>query len=420
VNWLRRLATNRVLDLGAVMLTVSVLVWWSVVLPPRWNDYDFNHYYVSGRMLLEGQNPYTTSMEATSQALGFRYSADLPIATYPPPFLWIFTGLAMAPPRAAFAVWVGVEFACLAAILWLTRRLLGERLSLRGWLFVVALATISRTVSYSLYYSQAQLLLAGLILAGYAAQRAGRHGWACVAISTAGMLKLYPFILLPWFVWSGDGGARGRWYRLLGVIGFVLAVFAVTGPGLWRDFFRYGMPAIAGWEEAGRSFQFSLPALVTNLGYLHDGFHPSLEARQWWWFVGMLAGLVVFATAYGVCLSSHRDPEAQFSLLCTAMLIGTVTVQGHYFVFLVFPLTAAALRIAARPTGGQVICLVFVVLAFNCVDPPDSLFLGGHIFLYLLVSDLPLYALLALAVFFWRELRSHREFDSGHAVRSES
>jgi len=74
-------------------------------------------------------------------------------------------------------------------------------------------------------------------------------------------------------------------------------------------------------------------------------------------------------------------------------------------VFLVFPLTVAALRIAAKPTGGQIICLVLLVLAFNCVDPPDSLFLGRHMFLYLLASNLPLYGLLGLAVFFWQELR---------------
>ncbi len=416
MNWWRRLAAHRILDVGAVALTVSVLVWWSVVLPPRWNDYDFNHYYVSGRMLLEGQNPYTTSLEAESHAQGFRYSADLPIATYPPPFVWMFAALAMVPPRAAFAVWVGVELICLAAILWLVRRLLGERLSARGWLFVVALATISRTVSYHLYYSQAQLLLAGLVLAGYAAQRAGRQGWACVAVATAGALKLYPFILLPWFVWSGEGGARGRCRRLIGVIGFVLAVFAMTGPGLWRDFFRYGMPTIAGWEAAGRTFQFSLPALLANLGYWRNNFHPTPEARQLWWFVGTAAGLAIIAAAYGVCLASRRDLEAQFCLLCTAMLIGTVTVQGHYFVFLVFPLTVAALRIAAKPTGGQVICLVLLVLAFNCVDPPDSAFLGRHIVLYLLASNLPLYGLLVLGVFFWQELRGHRGMVPGTTI----
>jgi hypothetical protein len=404
-NWLKRLATNRMLDVGAVALTAAVLVWWSVILPSRWSDFDFNHYYVGGWMLRAGQNPYTRSLQSVSHQLGFRYAPDLPTATYPPPFLGVFEVLSVLPPRAAFALWVALEIGCLGVILWLTRRLLSDRLTWRGWLFVAALAVISRTVSYSLYYSQVQLMLAALVLAAYAARRAGRHGWACLSIATAGMLKLYPFILLPWFIWSGDGGARGRCARLIGVMGFVFAVVMVTGPGLWGDFFRFGMPTIAVWEEAGRSFQFSLPSLVANLGNLRDNFQAPLEARRWWWLAGNGVGATVIAVAYVICLTSRRDPEAQFCLLCTAMLIGTVTVQGHYFVFLVFPLTVAALRMVAKPSRSWVVSLMVAVLAFNYVDPPDSLFLGGHPFLYLLISYLPLYALIALAAFFWRELR---------------
>jgi len=88
---------------------------------------------------------------------------------------------------------------------------------------------MSRTVAYDLYNSQPQLLLAALVLAGYAAQRAGRHGWRVRVVATAGLLKCYPFVLLPWFIWSGGGGARGRCRRLLGVTVFVLAAVAVTG-----------------------------------------------------------------------------------------------------------------------------------------------------------------------------------------------
>ena len=94
MNWLRRLATNRFLDVGAVALTMSVLVWWSVVLPARWSDFDFNLYYASGRVFLSGQNPYTTSIEATGRALGFTYSEDMPTFGYSPAALWMFAALA--------------------------------------------------------------------------------------------------------------------------------------------------------------------------------------------------------------------------------------------------------------------------------------------------------------------------------------
>ena len=405
-SW-RRLGRNRIFDIAAVMVAASAIFLWSVRVPPRWSDSDFSYYYVSSRMLLKGQNPYTTPLKAMSQELGFRFSEEFPIAGYPPSFLRLFAPLAALPPRVAFAVWVSVEIGSLAVILWLTRRLLGGRLSGRGWLFVAALAICSRTVTYHLVYSQIQLLLAALVLAGYAAHRAGKHGWACLAVSIAGILKFYPFILLPWFIWSSGGGVRARLYRVLGVIVLVLAGVALTGPALWRDFLQHGIPMAVG-EEIGRNFHFSLPALVTNLGYAHHDFRPSLGAKQWWWFMGTMTGLVVIASAYCVCMATPRDPEAQFSLLCVAMLIGTVTMQGHYLVFLVFPLTVAAIRIAAKPTPAHVVGLILLVLAVNCVDPPDTPFLWRHPVLYILIGNIPLYGLLGLGVFFGYELWSHR------------
>ncbi len=389
------------------MLIPLFLYKWAVILPARWSDFDFNGFYTVGRMLLTGHNPYTTSVEALSHAMGFRFVAYQPIASYPPACLWLFAALSALPPRAAFAVWVALELVCLAIVLWLTRSLLRERLSSRGWLFVVALTITSQCVLYHLLYSQVQLLLAVLVLAGYAAQRAGRNGWACLAVATAGILKCYPLVLLPWFVWSGNGGARGRCRRLIGVTVFVLAAVALTGFGLWRDFFRYSLPlAVEG--ALGRTFHFSLPALVINLGYLHHNLQPSGEAKQWWQMVGTLVSAGVLAVGYAVCGASRRDPEAQFCLLCTVMLIITISVQGNYFVFLVFPLTVMAVRIAAKPSLAGVTSLILLVLAFNCLQPPGSAPFGGHRFLYLLVSDLPLYALIALAAFFWRELRGHR------------
>jgi hypothetical protein len=254
-DWWQRLARNRLLDVGAVAIALAVVFRWAAVLPSRWPEFDFNHFYVCGRMLLEGQNPYRTSFKAMSDALGFRFSEVLPTASYPPSFLWIFALLAALPPRPAFAFWVAGEIGCLAVILWLTCRLLGDRLSTRGWLFVVTLTIASRWVTYHLLFSQVQLLLAALVLAAYAAHRAGHRGWACLAISVAGILKFYPFVLLPWFVWSGGGGARMRLYRGLGVVGLVLAVVALTRPALWSDFMVCAIPMGVG-QEIGRNFHF--------------------------------------------------------------------------------------------------------------------------------------------------------------------
>src|SRR6266404_1922383 len=90
----RRLAQNRLLDVGAVVVMLLLLSRWVVILPTRWCDYDFNHYYVGSRILLERQNPYTTSPEGMSHALGFTSSEHMPNAGYPPSFLWLLTPLA--------------------------------------------------------------------------------------------------------------------------------------------------------------------------------------------------------------------------------------------------------------------------------------------------------------------------------------
>src|SRR5271169_2363309 len=120
MDWLRRLAANRLLDVAAVLMVISVIVLWVGVLPTYWRDFDFNNFYISGRMLLEGQNPYKTSFREMSQALGFRFFEEIPIAGYPPSFLYVFAALATLPPRAAFIVWLVLEFSCLIFILWLT------------------------------------------------------------------------------------------------------------------------------------------------------------------------------------------------------------------------------------------------------------------------------------------------------------
>ena len=123
--------------------------------------------------------------------------------------------------------------------------------------------------------------------------------------------------------------------------------------------------------------------------------------------------------AYSICLMAACDPEAQFCLLCVAMLIGTVTVEGHYFIFLVFPLAVMAARVTTKPTLGKVVCLALLVVAANLVDPPDNPFLSRHLLLYIVASDVPLYGLFGLAVFFGRELWITTNADSLRDARTD-
>ena len=172
MTWWRRAARNRLLDVGAVVIALLHAVAIARMLPSRVFDFDFNHDYVSGLMLLRGQNPYTTSHGPLCAQYGFAFQESyLRTSTYPPSILWLFAPLALLPPRAAFAVWVAAQAGGLGVILWLTRRLLGGRLSARGWRFVCCAALASTAVYWHFFGSNAELILAAVVLAGYAGRR---------------------------------------------------------------------------------------------------------------------------------------------------------------------------------------------------------------------------------------------------------
>ena len=404
MTWLRRLARNPLLDVGAVFIALLRVVGIAIVVPSRMVDWDFNHFYVSSWMLLHGLNPYTTPMAPFSQQMGFVTKDLIPIAGYPPPFLWLFAPLAALPPRMAFALWVAGEVACLVFILWITGRLLGNRLSGRGRLFVCAATVASATVFWQFYNSQLQLLLIALILGAYAWHRQGRQNLACLAVTIAGLLKIYPFILLPWFIWrSADNApARVRCAFLTTVVG--TAAVLTTGPGLWRDFVLFGIPMAVG-QEVGVNFHYSLSSFVTNLGLAMTRPHRSPGELHLCWAVGTIAGLLVIGLSYLASARASRSEETGFSLLLVAMLAGTVTVQGHYFVWLIFPLALAAVQVARQPSVRRVLGFAIIALLANDVSPPDSRLHANNIYLWLLVNYKPLYGLAGLGLFLWGEMR---------------
>jgi hypothetical protein len=407
VNWLRRLGQNRLLDIGAVFIAVLSVWRIAVVLPSRMWDFDFNHFYVSSRLLILGQNPYLISLKPMSRNMGLEFSNDLPVPHYPPTFLWMFAPLAGRPLRVAFAVWVVVEFLSLGLLLWLTRHLLGDRLSLRGWGFICVAGIASQPVYWQFCFSQVQLPLAALVLGAYALHRRGQYVAACVSAAAAGMLKFYPFVLLPWFVWRSGGSVAARINRALLVAALCGTIVLVTGPRLWSDFIRLGIP-VAAANEVGSNFHYSIPSFVTNLGLSSSGVAPSEAASRLWWAAGTAAGLVVIAIAYAICLRNERNDEMEFCLLCVAMLAGIVTVQGHYFVWLVFPLATVAVRLAARPSTSRILFFSTMVLLANEVTPPSPAFLGDHVYLKILANYVPLYGLVALGVFLGRGLARGR------------
>ena len=390
------------LDAGAAVFALVCLARLAAELPARATENDFAHYYASSRLLLEGRDPYTTSLVAPFARYGFVYEPGVPAETNPPPLVWLFVPLALLPARAAFWFWVALEAAGLAAVLCLTRRLLGDRLSPRGWYFVCVLALTSAAVYWHFYFSQVQLLLAALVLAAYRWAETGRPIRACVAVTLGGLLKLFPLVLLPWFIWGAGNGPRAWKKRLAASACVAAGGVAFTGLGLWKDFCRFGLKIVSA-DAINHTFNFTLPALVTNLGLAARGFDVSVGPSRGWSLAALACGLGLIGLTYLWCLRSGEDRERQFCVLSVAMLAGSVTAWGHYFVFLIFPMTVAAVRLAVRPTVGRVFFFGLLLWALNFLRTVESPFLDAHLCAKVLVNNIPLGGLIGLGVFLMGE-----------------
>ncbi len=304
-RWVRLI----VVAVAAVLLTRLV-----VTLPGRATELDFSHYYVTSRLWIENRPVYGTPLAPEYARFGFTGSDDIRVATNPPLLVWLVAPVTLLPVRPAFWVWTTLQLASLATVLALT-------VGRRQWL-VWLLALASPPVFYHLCTGQTQLLVAALLVGAYRL-RGRNDDAAVVCVVVAGLLKLFPLALLPWFVWR-------RPLRLGLLAGSLLAVgVSVTGWGMWREFFAHGLPAVVAWAKAFQP-NYSVALLAAKA--------TGLPVALW--------SVAILGVAYGWCAWRRPEAATEFSVLTCAMLAASVTVQTHYLVLLIFPVWTA--WVAAR------------------------------------------------------------------------
>ncbi len=401
------LRDRRLLEWAAIGLIAVSLMRLAVMLPQRAKDLDYSHYYLATRLLLEGKSVYTTSLVPLYAQYGFVPDQDMPMVGHSPTLLWMFTPVAVLRPELGFWIWVGIEAVALAAILWLVWRLLGSRLSPRGWLIVVAAVLSSDAVYWHFYTSQVQLLVAAVILAAYSFHRSGKYLAACLVLTCAGMLKLFPFVLLPWFIWRGRGTLLTRLGRVAVVLASALSVVLLTGWSRWRDFFELAIPRISHWGLNMFPNQ-GLPSLIGKLGY-RCGLFSRSSPVGWWVSVGI--GLSLIALIYGICFWKSRgaEEEVEFCLLSIAMLAGGGLNEPHYFVLMIFPLVALSARVVSNRSAGRIVALLLILLLLNHLGPWDSFNFARHPYLTILMNHSGLYGLVIAGWFWGKEWRRPRK-----------
>lgn len=304
---------------------------------------DFSHYYVTAQYFNEGLNPYTTPLAPRMHELGFPMDERIPIGAHPPLLVRLFSPLAMLPPGQALGVWLALQSACLAGLVIVIGRIVGAEANKALFLAMAAVLVNSTAVSTHFYYSQVQLLVAVMIASALWLHVQGHASGAMAVAVLAAAFKLYPAVLLPWFLLAGLAGPRDFAMRIAAGGATALAILLGVGTDPWLSFLHDGLPIIQ--LSVGASWtNYSLPSLAKMLSGSIAGDLANPPA--WSGMLGKLAGLASIAAAYAFIAWKRARPGVAVSLLVLAMMSASLVCWSHYFVLAALP--AAVLVFGSR------------------------------------------------------------------------
>jgi alpha-1,2-mannosyltransferase len=313
---------------AALVLVFRALQFALLTREAQWG-YDFSYYWTAGRHLLDGQAIYSAAQLAGPYAPqgqdGF---------LYPPPFAALATPLAalFPDPRSAAWLWAGLGAAILIAsvlALWRSEGL-GDRFPIlagRGRWFLVAGALAFPPVVGELVLGNVHLVLLGLLTLAWIGVRRGdvRGEWiAGLAVGAAAIIKVFPGVLLLWFLLTG------RYRAAAGVVVGAAALALVTLP----------MTGIEPWLQ--------YPTVLANLSAPSDTT-DTLAPTVWLApivgftvarIVVTVVGLAVLAWA---AVRSADAPGASstarsFAIAVTVSVLIAPALYQHYLSLLVLPL----------------------------------------------------------------------------------
>jgi hypothetical protein len=403
-----RLDNSRLPALVVGLITILFILRIGLILPERSARDDFAHYYIAGKIYLSGQNPYGENLAPLYDTHGFFYDGETGSVTAPnpPPFYFLIAPLAMLGPGPAFYVWLSIEILCLIFIFWSTRWLLKDDLSARSWMVLCAAIICSQWIYGHFFYSQAGLLLVALVQAAFCLHRLQKYTPACLVIVLAGMIKIFPFVLLPWFLVREKESYNFAAGRAIISTAVIFLLVLLTGLQSWIDYYNFSFRYLLD-GSFGIGYNYSLPSMVVNLVYAAYEFKPPPAVMQFWPRMGAAIGLIAMAVSYWLSFKKLKDPKIELGFLITAMLLSGARTLGHYFVFLIFPFAVALAKTSQIRSKRHVLTLIFIYLALNLHDLRGVSFLFVNRYAYLMFNYIPLYGLTALWLYFLKRPIHH-------------
>jgi hypothetical protein len=334
----RRLLNERSLAIALGAITLAYFMHVLGTLSARSNQMDFSQWYVSARAFHNGVDLYRTNLQQFAARLNMNlavYNYANYYANYPPTFILLFEPLSWLPPLYSYWIWTACSLLLLAEILHI---LLGAESGCSVWvrLSIAFLIALFLGVRSHLYFAQVQLLILYLLLSADRFTRNGRAPAAGAVLGLACLLKIYPFVMLGYWI------VRRQWatvkYALVTVaVGSVVTVvlfgkadalgFVHRLPFLQRTGGTLSIKVMV-----FKGVNFLLPANVAT-----DALRRVCEVLA-------VSGVLAVAV-YGAIVSSpdRAGDQRSLGLWLVATVLLTPTAWDHYMVLFIPTLVQVAL-----------------------------------------------------------------------------
>jgi hypothetical protein len=329
------------------VVSLSVVGWVAVdrMSAGSKHNCDFTVYTAAGQAVLDGANIYRACNDR-----GLYY-------VYPPPFAVCAVVLALLPAFWVPLLWYGLAVALMTWAVRMCVSLAGDSTARRSnsfWIYAAVALFISPWFIQAAADGQATTLMAWLIVAAWYWQRRGRPvaGGACLA--GAILLKVFPVVLLGYFV------MRKQWHFLVAcLIALVIGAFVVPLAALgeaktiqyWREWVNIvAEPAVGNGESRQHS------PVNKQLLSPHKACNQTLASVYWrlagdrlaWRLTGdrgaraMAAGIGAAMAVVMILVAWQSRPGSETTIFAAAlvwMLLLPPTSEFHYNLVTLLPLT---------------------------------------------------------------------------------
>ena len=318
-----------IVALLAIFGTFRAVQLWMLSCDRLW-AFDFSYYWTAAGNLLHGEPLYSAAQVAGTYTpedqVGFLYPPPLAVAVTP------FAALFPTDYHAAGWAWAAIGAVILVvSVLAIVR---SERLVERfepalGWgpnlgraAFVVAAFVLTPVVA-ELSVGNVHLELLGLFtLAWLGIRRGDTRGERIAggAIAVAALIKVFPALLVLWFVATGRRTAA-LWSVLVAAAIAVVAL-PITGLQSWLDY----------------------PRVLLNMGPIldiHDSVSPTLWLEPVVGFQLARAAVIAASVAGVLYVARSRPDVVSYPIAVTASILIAPAVFHHYLSILVLPLLLA-------------------------------------------------------------------------------